>query len=153
MYFILIGGLVAIVAGLWFVSQGRKRMRRYAEFKANSAQTTAVVTDLRFRRTRRGVDDEREAYWVPVVRFELPDGRTMEAESMVGSTPTPFDAGDEVPVSYDPADPSRVSVTEGLAQPSTLGGLHVALGIFMALFGVGFVGLWFLVKVVFGLPV
>ncbi|CAN5526516.1 hypothetical protein BH24ACT22_BH24ACT22_07440 [soil metagenome] len=87
-YVFPVAGIIVIVAGVAFAIQGHRIMKDYEEFKAKSAQTTGVVIELHLKnavrvgRRNRG----RASYWVPEVRFKLPDGRIVEAESMTGIT-------------------------------------------------------------------
>jgi hypothetical protein len=148
---LLAAGLVAIVAGLYFGLQGRRQRASGAAFTASAATATAEVTDLRLRHQRynRKHDD---GFWLPVVRFTLPDGRVVEAETMTGSMPAPAQVGDRVDVRYDPEDPRRVNLARGLAQPGNLGCLTTALA--AGLVGVGLLVIagWFLLTQVIGVP-
>ena len=69
--------------------------------------------------------------WVPVVRFQTADGRTVEAETGGGTNVKRWEPGQTLDVTYDPADPTDVRV------PGSGGGL--IQGVFLAigiLFGV-----------------
>lgn len=148
---LLAAGLVAAVAGLYFGYRGRRQRSAAADFGATAVSATAEVTDLRLRHPRynRAHDD---GFWLPVVRFTLPDGRVVEAETLTGSMPAPARVGERVEVRYDPADPQRVNLARGLAQPGNLGCLMTALGV--GLVGVGLVLMagWFLLTQVLGVP-
>ncbi len=124
---VLLTGLVALAGGVYFLVWGRRQARTAHAFGATALPAQAVVTDLRLRHQTHNQEHD-DGYWVPVVRFVLPDGRQVEAETLVGSMPAPAKVGDRVPVRYDPADPHRVNLSAGRAQPASLGCLWTTLG-------------------------
>ena len=71
----------------------------------------------------------------PVLRFELPDGRTVEVESGAGTNPPSAREGDTVTVLYDPADPT-VARIDGLMNSGRLAGvIGLVMGILFVVFG------------------
>ncbi len=148
---LLAAGLVAVAAGLYFGVHGRRQRAAASAFASSAEATTAEVTDLRLRHQRynRKHDD---GFWLPVVRFTLPDGRVVEAETMTGSMPAPAKVGERVEVRYDPGDPRRVNLARGLAQPGNLGCMTTALAVGLVGVGLLVIGVWFLLTQVIGLP-
>ena len=79
-----------------------------------------------------------------MLRFALPDGRTVETQSTWGTNPPPAKPGAQVTVLYDPADPTRASVPAG-GTASFVSWVIVALGLLLCF--VGIASLLFLVLV------
>lgn len=148
---LLVAGLVLLAAGGYFAVRGSRQRRAAAGFTATARPATAQVTDLRLRYQRYNREHD-DGFWVPVVRFSLPDGRVVEAETLTGSMPAPAQVGDKVEVAYDPADPRRVNLARGVAQPGNLGCLWGALAGGLGLVGLLVLGAWFLLTVVIGVP-
>lgn len=148
---LLAAGLVAVAAGLFFGSRGLRQRSEAADFTATAATATAEVTDLRLRHQRYNRQHD-DGFWVPVVRFALPDGRVVEAETMTGSMPAPARVGDRVEVRYDPDDPRRVNLARGPAQPGNLGCLTTVLAAGLVGVGLLVVAGWFLLTQVIGVP-
>jgi hypothetical protein len=67
-------------------------------------QAQAVVMRYYIRR------NEAQAFFHPVLRFELPDGSTITTISRFGSVRRRWKSGDAVPVRYDPANPRSVEI-------------------------------------------
>lgn len=149
---LLVAALVAVAAGGYFLALGTKRIRAGRDFTRSAKVTTAEITDLRLRYPQRN-RDHNDGFWVPVLRFGLPDGRLVEAEALTGNNPPPGRVGQSVEVRYDPNDPARVNLAHGLAQPQSLGGIWVAVG--AGLTGVGMLVLaaWSLFVFVLRVPV
>lgn len=149
---LLVAGLVAVGAGLVFGVRGGRQRGAASAFTASALTATAEVTDLRLRHQRYNREHD-DGFWLPVVRFTLPDGSVVEAETLTGSMPAPARVGEQVEVRYDPEDPRRVNLAQGLAQPGNLGCLTTALAV--GLVGVGLVILagWFLLTQVIEIPV
>lgn len=148
---LLAAGLVAVAAGLFFGSRGLRQRSEGADFAASAATATAEVTDLRLRHQRYNRQHD-DGFWLPVVRFTLPDGRVVEAETMTGAMPAPARVGERVEVRYDPDDPRRVNLARGLAQPGNLGCLTIALAVGLVGVGLLVIGGWFLLTQVIGVP-
>jgi hypothetical protein len=148
---VLLVGALAIAAGAFFWWRGRLIRRADAGFVAGSVATTAEVTDLRLL-DNNPLDGERETRWYPVVRFALPGGRVVEAQTLYGADPAPTRPGRTEPVRYDPADPTRVMLDRGAGRPGTLGAMFTVLGVAGILVGLLAVGFWVLLVVVLGVP-
>lgn len=148
---LLAAGLGAVTAGLFFGSRGLRQRSEAAKFTATAATATAEVTDLRLRHQRYNREHD-DGFWLPVVRFTLPDGRVVEAETMTGAMPAPARVGERVEVRYDPDDPRRVNLARGLAQPGNLGCLTIALAVGLVGVGLLVIGGWFLLTQVIGVP-
>jgi len=77
--------------------------------------------------------------WIPVVRFETPEGRTVDAEAGGGTNVKQWEPGQSLDVSYDPANPADVRVPGsggGLIQ-----GVFIGIGVLFALLGLLLVAL------------
>jgi hypothetical protein len=116
-------GLVVGAALTW---GGIHFLRRTRRFERIAWRAPGVVTEVRWQ-WREGISDtERYAY--PVVRFALPDGRVVDTESDVGSSPSPVSAGDRVDVLYDPADPTRARVASTTVTATIVSVLLIFIG-------------------------
>src|SRR3954447_13614491 len=129
--------LALAAVGVALVVAGVRSQRETTRFTAAARRTTGVVTGLR----RHSGGDARPSVF-PVVRFSLPDRRTVEAESRYGAQPPPAREGETVSVLYDPADPTRMQ----LDHAEGAGRFYSALLVFL---GAGLAGLGLLVAVVF----
>jgi hypothetical protein len=148
---LLVAGAVAMLAGAFFLWRGWLIRRADTGFVGRSVATTAEVTDLRLL-DNNPWDGERETRWYPVVRFALPDGRVVEAQTVYGADPAPTRPGRTEPVRYDPADPTRVMLAEGAARPGTLGVMFAVLGAIGILVGLVAIGAWALFALVLEVP-
>jgi hypothetical protein len=149
---LLVAAFVALGAGGYFLVLGRRRIRAGRDFATSAQVATAEITDLRLKYPQRN-RDHNDGFWVPVVRFPLPDGRLVEAEAMTGSNPPPGRVGQRVEVRYDPSDPARVNLARGLAQPRALGAIWLAAGAGLAAIGLLALGAWSLLVYVLRVPV
>jgi hypothetical protein len=148
---LLVGGVLLVVLGTSTVARGRRQSAGAADFVSRAVVTEAEVTDLRLKYDQRMAD--RPGVFHPVVRFALPDGRRVEAETLVGAHPAPARPGQRVPVRYDPQDPERVVLAKGLAGAGSVGCMRTAFGVALAGVGLFFVLFWFLLAVVLEVPV
>jgi hypothetical protein len=115
--FLLIGGgMIALAV---------KAKRRRARWEADAASTSGEVTDLRWQSVGQAGDSNLLAF--PVLRFSLPDGRTVETQSSWGTNPPAAKPGAQVTVLYDPADPTSASLPAG-GSASVVSGVIIALG-------------------------
>jgi len=97
-------GLLCIAVGCgFFVSALRIYMAR-RRFLATAQAASGTVAEVRVR----GIG--RNAVSAPVLEFQGPGGRMQRAESWMGSGFQRFEAGQTVPVRYDPADPGKAEV-------------------------------------------
>jgi hypothetical protein len=133
--FLLIGGgMIALAV---------KAKRRRARWEAADTSTSGEVTDLRWQSVGQAGDSNLLAF--PVLRFSLPDGRTVETQSSWGTNPPAAKPGAQVTVLYDPADPTSASLPAGGSSAVVsgviigLGGILVAVGLAAAAF-LGVVG-------------
>lgn len=147
----LLGAAVLVLlAGAAFLGVGTRQRRRAAGLTATAVTTRAEVIDVRPHDPNLFFSGNR--VWRPVVRFALPDGRVVEAETTVGSNPVPARPGDRVEVRYDPREPRRVNLAHGPAQPGTLGLLLTVLGLAMTGVGLLVLGGWVLLALVLRVP-
>jgi hypothetical protein len=123
--FLLIGGAMIALA--------LKARRRRADWEASATRAAGEVTDLRWRSVGRAGDSNLLAF--PVLRFSLPDGRTVETQSSWGTNPPAAKPGEQVTVLYDRADPTSASLPAG-GGASVVSGVIVALGGLMIAVGV-----------------
>jgi hypothetical protein len=123
-------GFVLIGGGMIAVSLRAKRSR--ANWEAAASRAAGEVTDLRWQSVGQAGDRTRLAF--PVVRFSLPDGRTVETQSTWGTNPPQAKPGAQVTVLYDPADPTRASLPAG-GTASTVSWIIIALGGLLVLVG------------------
>jgi hypothetical protein len=115
--FLLIGGgMIALAV---------KAKRRRARWEAVATSTSGEVTDLRWQSVGQAGDTNLLAF--PVLRFSLPDGRTVETQSSWGTNPPAAKPGAQVTVLYDPADPTSASLPAG-GSASVVNGVIIGLG-------------------------
>ncbi|WP_405365235.1 DUF3592 domain-containing protein [Kitasatospora sp. NBC_00039] len=89
---------------------------------------------------RTDTDGDGDLQHHPVVRFELPDGTPVEAESATGTPHScPLDRGDPVAVAYHPRRPEKIVILgfDGPASPWLYGCITLFLGGFSALLLLG----------------
>lgn len=102
-----VGFLIVVIGGAMLASQFRFRQR------AGTVQGT--ITALRAVATGGsgpGISGMGGGLvYRPTVRFTTAAGQTLEVESRTGTNPAPGQVGNAVTVRYDPADPSRFSLT------------------------------------------
>jgi hypothetical protein len=122
--FVLIGG--AMVA---FSIRGRRARERW---EASASSTQGEVTELRWQSLGRPGDTTLLAF--PIVRFSLPDGRTVETQSTFGTNPPAAKPGAQVTVLYDPADPTHASLPAGTTA-SVVSWVLIGLGALLVLVG------------------
>jgi len=148
---VLVAGVLALLGGAFFVWRGRLHGTADREFVRRSRTATAEVVDVVTVDTNL-VDGALQTVWHPVVRFALPDGQVVEAQAMYGTDPAPTRPGRREVVRYDPADPTRVALAQGMSSPGRLGPLLVILG--AAVLGVGLMTLmlWVLLALVLRVP-
>ena len=132
-------GFLAI--GLIFAALGVRGWRSQGSFERRAtARANAIVTDIRHTNVGSGADRSTIAY--PVVRFTLPDGRTVESEAMAVDHPGSKwrRKGVEAAVIYDPANPTSVAIEGSTKSGRLLYGCFTAFGVVFALIGLtGFV--------------
>ena len=130
--------LVFVVIGVVFAGIGIGVARSSRRFETTAARARATVTDVRSRAVGRG-GGGGGLVWIPVVRFQTPDGRTVDAEAGGGTNVKQWEPGQSLDVSYDPANPADVRV------PGSGGGLiqavFIGIGVLFALLGLLLVAL------------
>jgi len=127
-FFMLIGG--AMVASTIRGRQARGRWEDAAE------SAPGEVTDLQWVSSRRGSGNRsRVAY--PVLRFALPDGRTVETRANFGTNPPQAKPGEHVTVLYDAGDPLNASLAAG-GVSTLVSGVVIAMGIVLVAVGLVF---------------
>ena len=75
-----------------------KAKRRRARWEAAATSTSGEVTDLRWQSVGQAGDTNLLAF--PILRFSLPDGRTVETQSSWGTNPPAAKPGAQVTVLY-----------------------------------------------------
>ena len=130
MWVVLLAGAAALGRALW-------QWRRARELHERGVAVMGVVTDIRASWTSSGETQLSKC----VLRFETPDGRTVETVSseVPGHSPR-AEVGESVPVVYDPDDPQRARI-EGIsgnevfawALTGAVGGLFCLLGLWAVL--------------------
>ena len=114
-----------LLIGSGMIARAVKAKRRRARWEADAASTSGEVTDLRWQSVGQAGDSNLLAF--PVLRFSLPDGRTVETQSSWGTNPPAAKPGTQVTVLYDPADPTSASLPAG-GTASVVSGVIMALG-------------------------
>lgn len=148
----LLGAAVVLFALSWLFLRNARRDRISGKaFLGSAATAQAEVVDIREKYRPRGESDQMPAYF-PVVAFDLPDGRRVESEVMIGARPSPARVGATVEVRYDPGDPRRVVLARGMATIGTAGCFTTGLGVTLGLVGAFVVLLWVLLKVLLKVP-
>ena len=148
---VLVAGVLALLGGGFFVWRGRLHGVADREFLHRSVTTTAEVVGVVAVDANR-MDGDFQRLWHPVVRFALADGQVVEAQAIYGSSPQPTRAGRREVVRYDPADPARVALAQGLASPGRLGPLLVILGVGTIAVGLMTLMLWAFLALVLRVP-
>jgi hypothetical protein len=129
----LIPAVFLVVGAALIVAAARMR-RGDRRFGSVAERATGTVTGVRWRG-----GNTPSAF--PIVRFTLPDGRAIEAQSGYGARTAPRE-GSVVDVLYDPDDPTRIELAGARATGTFLA---VVLG-FM---GAGFLGLGAVLALIF----
>ena len=125
-----------LVIGLVFVVVGVRGWRQQGSFELRAAgRVNAVVTEI--RRRPKGTGSDRSTIACPIVRFTLPNRRTVEGEAMAVEHPGSIwrREGVEVPVVYDPAEPTAVAIEGATQGGRVLYGCFAAFGAVFALIG------------------
>jgi hypothetical protein len=129
-FFAGIGGAIVVTT-----LRGRKARGRW---EASAARAAGEVTDLQWVSSRRSENRSRVAY--PVLRFALPDGRTVETRANFGTNPPQAKPGAQVTVLYDAGNPLNAALPGGGVGTLMsvvvvgIGGVLVAVGLVTAAF-------------------
>lgn len=97
-------GLICIAVGCGFLVSALRIYLARKKFLATSQTAAGTVVEVHVR----GIG--RNAVSVPLLEFRDPEGRVQRVESWMGSGFQRFEAGQAVPVRYDPSDPGRAEV-------------------------------------------
>lgn len=127
--------LVFVAFGVLFAVLGVRNQRSNLRFTRSASQASAQVTDLRMRSI--GPRSDSSIAYFPVVRFDLPDGRTVEAETSTGTSWSRPKPGTPVEVLYDPQNPADVRIA-GKVGGALMNGFMIVFGVIFALFGLAF---------------
>ena len=128
-------GLICIAVGCGFLGSALRIYLARKKFLATSQTAAGTVVEVHVR----GIG--RNAVSVPLLEFRGPGGQVLRVESWMGSGFQRFEAGQAVPVRYDPAYPGRAEVDTfavlwGLALLRTgYGLLFLLMGSFALLLG------------------
>lgn len=154
MWWLLVGVPLAILAGgIWVIVLGRRGQAGGRTVRQEWVRTSGVIESLREHYPQSVHHQTSDQPWYsPVVRFQLPDGRQVQAESQTGSRPAPGRVGEAIPLYYDPKDPRKVQVDAGLATPGRAGNWFVVLGWLMIAISLVFLGFMALLKLVLKVP-
>src|SRR3954469_3415152 len=123
-----------LVLGAALIVAAARMRRGDRRFGRTAARATGTVVGVRWR----GGDTPSA---VPVVRFTLPDGRAIEAQSGYGARTAPPE-GSTVDVLYDPNDPTRFELPGARATGAFL-------AVVLAFTGTGLLGLGAILALVF----
>jgi hypothetical protein len=124
--FAVVGGLVAL--------QGIRSLHASRAFEQVAQRADGELVDVRYETVGPAGNSSRTS--IPVVRFTLPDGRTVQTEARMGTGPGFRFKGSEVTVLYDPADPRRARIEGFMAGGGALvGGCLTAFGLLFLLIG------------------
>ena len=107
--FLLIGG--------GMIAMALRAKRRRARWEEAASRTSGEVTDLRWQSVGQAGDSNLLAF--PVLRFSLPDGRTVETQSSWGTNPPAAKPGARVTVLYDPPTPRARRCPPAAPPPSS----------------------------------
>ena len=103
---LIVVGLIFAVAGVLFGIVGIRTARANRRFAAVAVRVPATVTEVRSRSVSHGGDSQ--LVFIPVVRFQTADGRTVDAEASGGTNRRRWQPGQPVEVLHDPENPASV---------------------------------------------
>jgi hypothetical protein len=127
-------GLIFAVVGGGVAVAGIRSLRASRAFEQVAQRADGEIVDVRYETVGSAGNSSRTS--IPVVRFTLPDGRTVQTEARMGTSAGFKFKGSEVTVLYDPADPRRARVEGFMTGGGALvGGCMAAFGLFFFLIG------------------
>ena len=97
-------GVICILVGCGFLVSALRIYRARKRFLATSEPAAGIVIEARVRGVGRNAES------VPFFEFRTASGEIRRAESLMGSGFQGFQAGQTIPVRYDPSDPARAEV-------------------------------------------
>ena len=112
------------------VVRGIRSLRADSAFRRRAYRAQGIVTQI--RRDHRG---ERSSSY-PVVRFNLPDGRTVEASATQGAGPGSGSEGAPLNVLYDPENPTDIRIEGFLGSGTMAGVVLIVMGVMFFVMGV-----------------
>ncbi|MEZ0070688.1 DUF3592 domain-containing protein [Planotetraspora sp. GP83] len=123
----LILGLIGVVFAL--IGGGLTISAR--DFRKRAQRVQGEVVRLRPSRSSEG-----GTVYYPTVRFTTVYGQRVEAECPFGSSPPPAMPGDQVPILYDPAKPTRVRIDSATGSGTLIGVIFLGVGLVLFTAGV-----------------
>jgi hypothetical protein len=104
--------LVSAAQLAWLRGEARGRVRTQGTVVALEPTPSDVPFN---RQMTTAVARSETVTYHPVIRFTAGDGRAVELHSDFGGTPRSYQVGEQVPVLYDPADPTKARLDTPLA--------------------------------------
>jgi Protein of unknown function (DUF3592) len=138
--------VIFVVVGIGVVIASVRGLVRANRFERTAQRTNALVTALRWKHTSGGSSSSTSRIAYPVLRFQLPDGRSVETESTFGSNPAPAHEGDSVTVLYDPGDPTDARIEGFLSSGRLASVIGLLIGIAFAVGGSVLTGVFYLAR-------
>jgi hypothetical protein len=122
---------VFAAVGPFLVYRGIVSLRTDSHFQRIAQHAVGVITEVR-------VDHRpRTSHYYPIVRFNLPDGRTVDAAATEGAAPGSGSEGEQVNLLYDPENPTDIRIAGLMGSGQPAGVLLIIMGALFVLMGVG----------------
>ena len=121
---------ILILVGLLFTAVGAYGSRRQFLLRRKGQRVTGTVTRIDRQWDTGGPDNPGGYVYFPVLSFQTLAGQQIETRSSVGNSNPGEEAGQSVPVIYNPANP-------GFAEVDTFGAQATALLLPLISFAVG----------------
>jgi Protein of unknown function (DUF3592) len=138
--------VIFVVVGFGIVFASARGLARASRFERTAQRTRGLVTSVRWKHASATSSSSSSRVAYPVLRFELPDGRTVEVESTFGSNPPPAREGDTVNVLYDPADPTDARQEGFLGSGRVAAIVGLVIGIAFVVMGSLITGVFYLAR-------
>ena len=146
--------IIVLAAAALMFYQGRKMGRFYREFDRIAARAEGVVVEINWLSS----EAERRTHQIhrgtafPVVEFSLPSGQIIRAQTHTGRNPAPAKVGEQVTGLYDPNQPEHIELLHNSGR-TMMAPLYYVLAIGFVVFACLVIVVWFLLKVVMGIPI
>ena len=146
--------IIVLAAAALMFYQGRKMSRFYREFDRIAARAEGMVVEINWLSS----EAERRTHQIhrgtafPVVEFSLPSGQIIRAQTHTGRSPAPAKVGEQVTVLYDPNQPEHFELLHNSGR-NMMAPLYYVLAIGFVVFACLVIVVWFLLKVVMGIPI